>query len=232
MAIIVLLSLLIVLVIALPVIKDMPLQQIFTRSRVSNAPVLFDDIPITASSLMIDIESMASSVRTVSGWLYSARPVGGGEFERSAGTLLLFGKNRRDFLMFPAPYFLQFFPARNVSVYQISVFSGIPVPPSSWVPIGNTYRFARLKSGSVEVSRIYFNESPPDESANSEFDFFRLTSGGPLQDVVEGFISSNYCYAKKSDGSVWRSEANQWEGFQIPLTMYQSAKSDPASTAL
>jgi hypothetical protein len=172
----------------------MPYELLFSRNRSNDVPVVWSDIEILESSLMVDALSILSQFRRSAGWLYPVRPTGTGSFERGQGRLILFGKTRVNFPDFPPPYYLEFFPRFGCSTYVLSVYKGQPVPPRPPVitfPNGQAQIYRSSLGGSLFVS----------ESATAPF--IRIVgSEGSLSAKVGGdgrlfieFGPSNYRYS-------------------------------------
>lgn len=108
----------------------MPYTLVYSRSISSDAVVRVLDVPIPDKSIMIEVLSLISPYRRLFGYAYALRSDGITDYERSGGYILPFGKNRINFPVATAPYFLELFPRRGITSGIVSVYTGEPGPPA------------------------------------------------------------------------------------------------------
>ena len=111
---------------------------LYSRNITSDDRVRFTDVPITETSIMVDILSLRSPFYRIAGYAYSIVSDGLIDYERGAGYTLPFGKNRLFFPNSVLPYFLEFFPKWGTKQAIISVYTGtppLPDPTGAWKPI-------------------------------------------------------------------------------------------------
>lgn len=128
---------------------------IFSRNRSNDDAIVFGDVAIPGTSIMVDAFSILSQFRRSAGWLYPVREAGNGTYERGAGHLILFGKSRVVMLDFEPPYYLEFFPRHNVGTYILSFYTGDPSPvrPNHIVFPGTTTEVYRsAATGAIYVA--------------------------------------------------------------------------------
>lgn len=182
----------------------MPYSLIFSRNRSNDAPVVFGDVTVPEASIMVDILSLQSKYRRSAGWIYPARSVGSGGFERGVGTRLMFGRTRLNLTDFPPPYNLEFFPEIGRFPYIISVYTGSPDPESlPSTPLPNSAGYVRR---SQSTGQILFS---PSQGGN----FVPVSGWDP-------------CLAAKvrSNGQIWLDLGN-------PAYRYAWSVNDPLSVA-
>jgi hypothetical protein len=193
----------------------MPYELLFSRNRSNDVPVVWDDIEILESSLMIDALSILSQFRRSAGWLYPVRPTGTGSFERGQGRLILFGKTRVNFPDFPPPYYLEFFPRFGCSTYVLSVYKGDPsVPSHDWVqypPSGREFKLVASPPG-IQTREVVTLEA-----------LFDAAEG-----AIEGHIYLNYLYWKMSDNTMFKREIGTWNPVTlVSMVEYSGSRNGP-----
>ena len=129
---------------------------LYSRNIASDARVRFTDVPITSSSIMVDVLSLRSPYYRIAGYAYSIVSDGLVDYERGTGHTLPFGKNRLLFPSSPLPYYLEFFPKWGTKQAIISVYTGSAPsdpPPGVWKQVLSQNLEFRL---AVSPSRIEY----------------------------------------------------------------------------
>ena len=172
----------------------MPYSLVYSRSISSDAVVRVLDVPIPDKSIMIEVLSLISPYRRLFGYAYALRSDGLTDYERSGGYILPFGKNRINFPVASAPYFLELFPRRGITSGIVSVYTGEPgpppAPPGPWRTLPGNNVEMRLAVG---PNRIEYRK--PIGSS-------RIGSIAP--GAIAGAISENgYMVWRTVDGYFW-----------------------------
>lgn len=170
----------------------MPYNLLYTRSIASDDRIRFTDVPITSSSIMVDILSLRSPFYRIAGYAYSVVSDGLIDYERGKGYTLPFGKNRLQFPETVLPYYLEFFPKWGTKQAILSVYTGFPSPPSPtnpWVDFpAYDVAFRRAQS----PSRLEYRQ--PIGSAVIQSMAFGF---------AEGIVNDGYLNWKRDDTSCW-----------------------------
>lgn len=196
---------------------------LFSRNRNDDLPVIFSDVDVPSASIMVDALSVLSQFRRSAGWLYPVRPATPGTFERGAGRLILFGKNRVVFPDFTPPYKLEFFPRFGVGTYILSFYTGEPSPPppvnDGWVRVLSSGREFKIFPLELKIkSRVIIDGS-------AMFDVF--------EGVVDGFILANDLHARYSGGGcVVLTIGNYGAVTVVSESTYVSRRADPSAVIL
>lgn len=167
---------------------------LYSRNITSDDRVRFTDVPITETSIMVDILSLRSPFYRIAGYAYSIVSDGLIDYERGAGYTLPFGKNRLFFPSSPKPYFLEFFPKWGTRQAIVSVYTGQPSsqsPPGEWKPFPQWDIELRLISSPAAIEY----RSPIGATA------IQLKAFG----AVAGFVWNGFLLWKNADDTTYYS---------------------------
>lgn len=168
----------------------MPYTLLFSRAISSDAAFRIVDVPIPDRNVMIEVLSLASPYRRISGYAYALRSDGITDYERSSGVTLPFGKNRVNFAAATVPYGLEFFPRWGVKTGIISVYTGepsAPEPPPIW------------KQALYHPYQMRRNVSP--RGASYRLDSTNETVDTSMSGAIEPIMYYDYVFWKLIDGS-------------------------------
>lgn len=194
---------------------------LYSRQRQNSDPVIFDDVPVTQASIMIDALSVLSQFKRSCGWVYPVRRATPQSFERGQGRLLLFGKTRCIFPDFAPPYYLEFFPKIGVGTYILSVYTGEPAPPEPhpWVPYPPSQREFKFFPSETKIKTRLISDG------SAQFDAYEFSEGG--------YIFQNYLYSRFTPFGYQKLEIGRWSPtVSITEAEYLSGLSDPSAFPL